>query len=92
MSLFSDIRDYINSKPNGEIIYRKDLNNYFSRSTSVDQYRKRFTLLGYLRWVGNGEYEKIMDIPDNFTVTESMYAYKNKRTKLNKNARTKKNI
>jgi hypothetical protein len=90
MSLFSDIRDYINSKPNGEIIYRMDLNSYFS-STSVDQYRRRLTLLGYLTWVGNGQYEKIKDIPENFTSADSLYAYKNKRTKLNKNGKSKKN-
>jgi ribosomal protein S18 acetylase RimI-like enzyme len=91
-SIFSYLVDYINSKPVGEIIYRKDLHMYVSNSTAIDVYRRRLSLLGYLSvGLANGQYEKLKDIPENFTSTESEYAYKNKRIKLNKNARVKKN-
>jgi len=94
MSIFSDLKDYINSIPIGETIYRKDLFDVDGlKSSSVDQYRRRLSLMGFISTGdGNGKYKKLKHIPNDFKTSDLDAAYKNKRFKLKVNARIKKSI
>ena len=83
-TLLSELIDFINEVEIGGEIRRKDLNSYVSNSVSVDQYRRRMTILGYLETIGLGVYRKLKDIPENMTSTELEYAYKNRRVMLTK--------
>lgn len=92
MSAFDKLKKYINSIPIGEIAYRKDFTHCLN-SASLDQYRRRLSLLGYISiGEGNGTYKKLKQIPDDFKTSDLNAAYKNKRFKLKKNARIKKSI
>ena len=89
MSAFSELKDYINSIPIGETIYRKELVKILN-SSSLDQYRRRLSLLGFISEGNNGKYEKLKQIPLDFKTSDLNAAYKNKRFKLKrkKNANT----
>jgi len=92
MSAFSKLKDYINSIPIGETVYRKELIRCLN-SSSLDLYRRRLSLLGYIsEGEGDGSYKKLKQIPDDLKTSDLESAYKNKRFKLKKNARIKKSI
>lgn len=91
MSAFSELKDYVNSIPIGETVYRKDLVKVLN-SASLDQYRRRLSLLGYISEGEHGQYKKLKQIPDDLKTSDLELAYKNKRFKLKKNARIKKSI
>lgn len=74
MSIFEQLKEYINKLDDGEIFTRKDLHSYISDSHSVDVYRKGIQLAGYIRWSPcnkQGIYQKIKEIP--IYVTASNY-------------------
>lgn len=81
-NIFNELKEYINSKNIGEVIYRKDLFNYIGNYISIDQYRRRLTILGYLCSLKNGQYKINKHIPENFNTVDSYAAYGNKRINL----------
>jgi len=82
LSKFSELKAYINTIPNNNIVLRKDLVKNFG---AIDTYRRCFTLLGYLSDTETrGVYKKIKNIPKKITSSDLQYAYKNFRFNFNK--------
>jgi hypothetical protein len=65
MNIWKEFIEYVNKRPIGTIIYRKDLLSYIGEYTSIDRYRKILCKSGYLNGVW-GEYEIIKHVePEN---------------------------
>ena len=64
MSIYSLVVKCINNKNIGDNITRQELISYVSYETSsIDVYRRKLTLLGFLSSDGNGIYIKKKNIP-----------------------------
>lgn len=82
MSNWSSIKNFINSKNDNEIIYRRELIKECNFN-SIDTIRRSLTLLGFLKQTDKqGTYIKIKNIPDKFNTSDLKCAYKNKRYKF----------
>lgn len=58
MSIFNELKEYINSKNIGDTIYRKDFKSIFgSYGAGLDVYRRQLTILGYLYSIKPGQYK-----------------------------------
>ena len=74
-SVWSLLKEYINSFPDGSVITRKGLikaiyTEDISRSyTTVDAYKGNLLTLGYFGKVGIGKYKKMCNIPERLTTT-----------------------
>ena len=62
---WSALCQFINRRPNGAIITRKQIMAYMrpGRDQSIDTYRNYLTKAGFLCIIGIGKYEKIKTIP-----------------------------
>ncbi len=80
MSKFSNIKEFINSKKDGDFILRKDMLEHLEYFNALDTYRQAFSNLGYLSHpIRRGVYIKLKDIPKNFTATHLSDCYRNRR-------------
>lgn len=75
MTIWGDMKDFINRKENGEIIKRQEILEHifpspyrtiFNRG-SVDVYRSNLTKLGILEVIKAGVYKKLRDIPEDLS-------------------------
>ncbi|MCF8019850.1 MAG: hypothetical protein K9L62_10625 [Vallitaleaceae bacterium] len=83
-TIWSLLKEYINSLEDNEQFTRKDLlyavyvedaAKALTRvETSVDQYRRYITILGFLDHPGRGTYKKIKDLPPFLTVSKAKRA------------------
>ena len=69
MSIFQQLRFFLDLFEIGEIVTRKELMrpNLFYHSSSIDSYRLWFTHAGYLTWESRGVYKKAKAIPKNLS-------------------------
>jgi hypothetical protein len=79
------IKDIIATKEVGEVLTRKEIRKaagtppQWSMGT-YDTYRNLFCKAGYLKWVGNGEYQKLKGVEESLTYDELFkLAYPNSR-------------
>lgn len=83
-------KTFVNSYSNSSTITRKDLMQYMHQNSSatdstVDVYRRNITKLGIILWVGNGEYNKITNIPSFLTSNMALsYSVGNNITRYNR--------
>ena len=71
MSILSELIEFINKHENGDSIFRKDIIKIGNLNrSSIDVYRKRLELCGYLDGDGGGSYLKIKDIPLDLTTSK----------------------
>lgn len=83
MNNLEELKCFLKSKNIGDLVLRREIMDLRSYSgCTMDAYRRRLTILGYLDHVGRGIYKKMKEIPDDFATKDSMYAYKNRRVKL----------
>jgi hypothetical protein len=74
-SVWSLMKKYINSFPNGSIITRQELINAIYTEdisktyTTVDSYKGNLMNLGYFGKAGRGKYEKMCNIPERLTTS-----------------------
>jgi len=90
-NVFHNLKNFINLIPDGENVSRTELISIKSRypkssMNSIDQYRRRLTMCGYLSEpVSRGVYKKIKNIPETLTASKlEQNAYYNTRTYLKK--------
>lgn len=75
-SIFERLKNYLNSRPDGCSVSRSELINYVENSSTVDNYRRRLQICGYLDHYYDdtgkiqGRYVKIKDIPEKYTTTD----------------------
>jgi len=94
MSIFDNIRDFINATKIDDFVLRRDLSKIDYEGGmpgfSIDNYRRQLTLTGYLEHTGvPGLYKKIKNIPNSLTTEQLIcdaynngFPIKNKRIKL----------
>ncbi|MCK5607747.1 hypothetical protein KAR91_38045 [Candidatus Pacearchaeota archaeon] len=84
MNLWRELIEYVNKKPLGIVITRKELIKYFSGeflgrspSISIDTYRNLLTQIGSLKSVGVGKYKIMNHLKPKFSSKQiSIFVYK----------------
>lgn len=84
MITFEKLKKYLNEKQIGDIIFRSKIIE-LGHSTTIDQYRRRLTILGFLSEpIKPGIYKLLKKISEEYNTSDLQYAYKNKRVILKK--------
>ncbi len=71
LHVWKDIKILFNSKTVGEKICRNEILKHMERNNSTqDTYLNMLTATGFIRRIKRGLYEKRLDIPEGYTITE----------------------
>jgi hypothetical protein len=78
MTKFERIKALVSSTKVGETFTRKQLLKGQSESSTLDNYRRRLEILGYIKGDGNGTYTVIKNLPSYLTTTHLYAQYSGK--------------